>query len=213
MKNRKFLSNCGALISGLALYLLLLTPAHSVNVADPEWPCIQAYVPEVAIAVVWPEPVDDSIAKAWRKDERLKKIVRDFGSLETISESDRDRLGEFAESIAEADRIDVLNKAASGIVEQFNRRRSDYVRGIRKFTRQQIAVAKQIEGHLNELATLSNRTDEESVSKRVELEETTAWQQRIFDKRERTIGLLCDAPVEVESVMGDVLRELAQYLP
>ena len=98
-------------------------------------------------------------------------------------------------------------------MEKFNQRRRDYLKGIRKFTRQQIAVAKQIETNLNELSQLAGKTDQASVTRKLEIEETTAWQQRIFDRRESAIRLLCETPVELETLMGDILRELAQNLP
>ena len=200
------------LVSLLFLYSTAST-AQSGNNVQADWPCIQAYVPEVALAVVWPEPVDEDLAKLWKKDKALKKVVRDFGNLEVFEEADRKRLEQFAESVPEADRAVIVNAVAAGIATQFNTRRKDYFRGIRKFTRQQIDVAQQIESRLNELVELADKTDDASVNRRKELEETGAWQQRIFDKRERSIGLLCDLPVELESRMGEVLRELALYLP
>ena len=180
---------------------------------DPDWPCIQAFVPEVAAAVIWPEFIDDETIGKWRKDNPSKVIVNDFGSLEVFTEADRERLAAFAESIPEAQRINALNMAADGILHRFNQRRSQYFDGIRKYTRQQIDVADQIEMHLNELASLAGKTDEASLARKSELEETTAWQQRIFDRRESAIRLLCETPVELESLLGDILRDLAQHLP
>lgn len=200
---------------GLIMVAILITPAAGISQdkVDPDWPCIQAYVPEVAAAVVWPEPIDENIAGSWRKDDKLKPVVRDFGSLEIFTDADRERLVAFAESIPEEQRIDTYNRVADGIVIRFNQRRREYFKGIRKFTRQQIAVASTIESHLNELADLEGKTDAASMQRKQDLEETTAWQQRIFDRREGAITLLCETPVELETVMGDILRELAQFLP
>ena len=103
--------------------------------------------------------------------------------------------------------------AADGILHRFNQRRSQYFNGIRKYTRQQIDVADQIESHLNELVSLANKTDDESLKRKKELEDTSAWQQRIFDRRESAIRLLCETPVDLETLLGDILRDLAQYLP
>lgn len=206
-------------ISFISIACALMASLPSIAIAqgtdgvDPDWPCIQAYVPEVAIAVIWPEPVEESIVTAWKKSDELKKVVRDFGGLETFSDEDRKRMEVFAESVAPEDRIDIYNKVAAGIVGQFNIRRKGYFKGIRKYTRQQIAVAEQIEVHLNELAELAESTDPESEERKQEIRDASAWQQRIFDKRERNIGLLCDLPVELESLMGEILRELAQFLP
>lgn len=181
--------------------------------ADAEWPCIQAYVPEVAAAVIWPEPIEEQQVGGWRQDKELKSFVNRFGALEVFTDDARLELGRFAESVSDDLRIDTYNRLADGIVTRFNERRLDYFKGIRKFTRQQIAIAKKIESHLNELAELESVTDTDAIQKRKDLEETTQWQQRIFDRREKAIGLLCETPVELETILGDILRELAQFLP
>ncbi len=180
---------------------------------DIEWPCIQGYVPEVAIAVVWPEPIEEDAIGSWLKDKEVKKVVNELGDLESLSDAARDRIQTFAESVPEDQRIDVYNKVADGVVYRFNQRRSDYFKGIRKFTRQQIVMSQQVQSHLNELVALEGKTDADSLKRVSEIRETTAWQQRIFDRRESAIRLLCEAPVDLETVMGDILRDLAQYLP
>ena len=163
--------------------------------------------------MIWPEPIEEDTLGNWRKDKLAKKIVNDFGSLEVFSNEDRDRLAEYAESVPEAERIASYNMVADGILHRFNQRRTQYFKGIRKYTRQQIEVAKQIETHLNELAELADKTDTESLARIKELEETTTWQQRIFDRRESAMRVLCETPVDLETLLGDILRDLAQYLP
>jgi len=193
----------------------ITTGAASAQKNDPgiDWPCIQGFVPEVAAAVIWPEIIEEETIGKWRKDKAIKTVVNDFGSLEVFTDIDRVRLADFAESVPEEERITAFNMAADGILHRFNQRRSKYFSGIRKYTRQQIDVANQIETHLNELATLTNKTDEVSLARIKQLQDTTAWQQRIFDRRESAIRLLCETPVELESLLGDILRDLAQYLP
>lgn len=204
-------------VAWVMLSLLCASPvtAQSSNnqTVDIEWPCIQAYVPEVAAAVIWPEPIEDDVIGRWRKDKNLRSVVEDFGSLEQFTERDRDRLAEFAESIPEDQRIETYNIVADGILNRFNQRRSTYFKGIRKYTRQQIDVSKQIEKHLNELASLADKTDGASMQRKQELRDTTAWQQRIFDRRESSMILLCETPVALETLLGDILRDLAQFLP
>ena len=207
-------TNVGWFLKAL-LFSVSTTSALSASAQNVEqdWPCIQAYVPQVAAAVVWPEPIDEAIEGTWRESDLLKTTVENFGNLESFSNADKEQLQNFADSIPDGQKIDNFNRVADGIVEKFNQRRRDYLKGIRKFTRQQIAVAKQIETNLNELSQLAGKTDQASVTRKLEIEETTAWQQRIFDRRESAIRLLCETPVELETLMGDILRELAQNLP
>lgn len=199
-----------------SLFAVLITaPVMSTanTEIDLEWPCIQGYVPEVGVAVVWPEPIEEDMLGSWLKDKELKKVVNDFGALETFDDVARTRLESFAESVLQESRIDVYSQVADGIVYRFNQRRTEYLKGIRKFTKQQIAISEQVQSHLNELVELENKTDADSVKRTTELRETTAWQQRIFDRREGAIRSLCETPVELESLMGEILRDLAQYLP
>lgn len=199
-----------------SLFAVLITaPVISTANAeiDLEWPCIQGYVPEVGVAVVWPEPIEEDMLGSWLKDKELKKVVNDFGALETFDDVARARLESFAESVLQENRIDVYNQVADGVVYRFNQRRTEYLKGIRKFTKQQIAISEKVQSHLNELVELENKTDADSVKRTTELRETTAWQQRIFDRREDAIRSLCETPVELESLMGEILRDLAQYLP
>lgn len=200
-------------ISALAASFIAPVSSASSTEIDVEWPCIQGYVEEVAVGVVWPEPIEENILGSWLKDKELKKVVNDFGALEVFDEPARSRLQTFAESVSEDQRIQIYSQVADGIVYRFNQRRSDYLKGIRKFTRQQIVMSEKVQSHLNELVSLENKKDAESIKRITELKETTEWQQRIFDRRESAIRLLCETPVELETVMGDILRDLAQYLP
>lgn len=212
---KKFIAVHAGWFLKMLLFSVSTTSALSASAQNVEqdWPCIQAYVPQVAAAVVWPEPIDEAIEGTWRESDLLKTTVENFGNLESFSNADKEQLQNFADSIPDGQKIDNFNRVADGIVEKFNQRRRDYLKGIRKFTRQQIAVAKQIETNLNELSQLAGKTDQASVTRKLEIEETTAWQQRIFDRRESAIRLLCETPVELETLMGDILRELAQNLP
>ena len=199
--------------AALATFFTTTVSSTSNPEIDVEWPCIQGYVEEVAVAVVWPEPIDENSLGSWLKEKELKKVVNYFGALEVFDEPARSRLQIFAESVSEEQRIQVYNQVADGIVYRFNQRRSDYLKGIRKFTRQQIAISEKVQAHLNELVSLENKTDTDSIKRIAEIKETTVWQQRIFDRRESAIRILCETPVELETLMGDILRDLAQYLP
>lgn len=202
-----------------AIVILLFTQVNAIaNTApvseiDIEWPCIQGYVAEVSSAVVWPEPIEEEIVGTWLKNNEVKKLVNALGKLDVYDDAARIKVESFAESIPEDERIDTYNQVADGVVYRFNQRRSEYFNGIRKFTRQQIAISEQVQSHLNELVELEDKTDAKSKQRVIDIRETTAWQQRIFDRRESAIRLLCETPVELETVMGDVLRDLAQYLP
>ena len=196
------------------LFLLLLVSATvPAQVIDPEWPCVQVLVPEIVSAVVWPKVIDESLIGAWKEDESLTAMVKKLSDLDEFTESERQLIADFAESVPEDSRADTLDMLADGIITLSNRRRTRYIEGIKRYTRQQISIAEQIESTLNQLVELEAQPAPESVIRQAEIEETLYWHQRVYDQREHAIRSLCERPIELEEKLSGVLRELTQYLP
>lgn len=195
--------------------LLFFSSQAAAQATDPEWPCIQVLVPEIVTAVMWPEIIPDEQLELWKSDPELSDLVEELASVDEFTEEEQRRIEQFAESIPESARLATLNTVAQGIVTTANKRRDKYIRGIKRYTRQQIAIANQIEATLNDLAVLDNNNaqTDKSETERAQIEETLNWHQRVYDQREHAITALCDVPVELEINLSSVVRELAQYLP
>ena len=174
---------------------------------------MQVLVAEVVAAVVWPEVIDESLRGAWRQDPAIAGLAEKLSNLDQFTDAERRLIGDFAESIPATSRLQTLNQLADAIVTLSNRRRSKFIDGIKRYTRQQIVVAGQIEASLNQLAELEAQADPDQTRLRSDIEETLQWQKRIFDQREHNIRILCELPVELEERLSNILRELAQYLP
>lgn len=196
----------------LFLLFFLSFSAHA-QLKDPEWPCVQVLVPEIVAAVVWPQVIDESLAGAWKQDKSLTDIVHRLSDMDDWGDSERQLIADFVESVSESSREMILNKLADGIIEQTNQRRAQYIDGIKRYTRQQISISKQIEATLNQLAELERQPQAQDESRLAEIEETLNWHQRIYDQREQAIISLCEMPVELEEKLSRALRELAAYLP
>jgi len=196
-----------ALLLGAAAVLSSIAHAQPT---DPEWPCVQVFVPEVITAIYWPEVIPDEHLGLWKESPELEALVNELGNIDRFTDEERQRIQAFAEAVPETDKLAVLNSVANGVVATTNQRRMRFLQGIKKYTRQQIAIAAQIESTLNELAALNDADDNERKS---EIEETLAWHERVYDQRERSIISLCDRPVELEEKLSSVMRELSQYLP
>jgi hypothetical protein len=199
--------------SGLACLLLTLGFTAAAQQRDPEWPCIQVLVPEIVAGVVWPQVIDETLAGTWEKDEALAAMAVKLSNLDEFTDTQRRLIADFAESVAADSRAKVLNQLADGIVTLSNQRRAQYISGIKRYTRQQISIASQIETRLNQLAELEGKPDAASAARKSEIEETLRWHQRVYDQREQAVRLLCERPVEQEEHLSAVMRELAQYLP
>lgn len=193
------------------ILLCIALAGFNVNAqqSDPEWPCIQVLVPEINLAVLWPQNVDESQLDSWRNDPEISRMVERLSDLEAFTETEQGIIAEFIEAIAEDERSDTLNRLAVGILQKANQLRAQYIRGIKRYTRQQISIASQIEQKLNQLSELDGHNNTQTA----EFEETLHWHQRVYDQREQAIQSLCERPVEAEEKLSQVLRELAQYLP
>jgi len=193
------------------ILLVMLAQPLAVSANDPDWPCIQALVPVVELGVLWPQVLPESDLGQWKSDERIEPLAQKLGNLIEYTDADRELVAQFIEETPAADQSSTLNRLAEGTLAVANKRRTVYINGIKKYTRQQSAIAEQIEDGLNKLAQLE-QNDTQS-AELAELRETMDWHQRVFDQREHSMVALCDQPVLVEQTTSDVLRDLAQYLP
>ena len=207
-RKKKHLKKINALAIGLSL--LLIQPI-SASASDADWPCIQALVPVVEIGVLWPQVIPESDLGQWKENKKINSLVQKLGDLREYTDTERALVEQFMETIPEADQTSTLNRLAEGTLAVANKRRSLYIKGIKKYTRQQNDIAAQIEEGLNQLAKFEQDGVQSPESE--ELLETMNWHQRVFDQREQAMVALCDQPVLVEQTTSDVLRDLAQYLP
>lgn len=211
------------------LSISVLTASAQQNDLD-DWPCVQRYVPEILPASYWPIPIADDLVGTWRRDADTAMLARQLGALEAVDEESLEAMAAFADGVPESDREVELSRLADGIVDVADERRARYLDGIRRYTRQQIAIAGQIESTLNQLADLDDAerqaegadaagdetdagTTAVNPTDRAEIEQTLAWHERLYDQRERAIRSLCERPVELEQVVSAVLRDLSYHLP
>ena len=204
-----------SLITGCMLFMTAVSTTAYVSAqeVDPEWPCVQRLILEVSPAVMWPIPVEEGMDSAYRQDTQIRALAEQLGDIETFTDTHRQSIADFATGISEAEREQKLTLLATGVVDVSNRIRKDYIRGIKRYTGQQIAISQQIEDTLNELSLLESGNVNSSGQSRQEIEETLRWHERVYDQRERNIQLLCEEPVELEQLLSEVLRDAAQYLP
>lgn len=181
----------------------------NAQTADPDWPCIQVLVPEVVLAVHWPVPLDESVVNTWRDNPDIRALAEKLGDIEFFGEPEQKLIDDFAEQTDLNANPQALNQLADGIVSVANRVRSQFISGIKRYTRQQISIAAQIEESLN-LLSGENDLDEKA---KTELTETMEWHQRVYDQRESAVSSLCERPVELEEKLSSVLRHLSMHIP
>jgi hypothetical protein len=85
------------------------------------------------------------------------------------------------------------------------------MRGIERYTRKQKEFADQIRSEILELRSLQDRPDQEQ-SKVDELTSRVEWDTRIFEERRKTIGFVCEVPVQIEQRLFTLARAIQQGL-
>lgn len=179
---------------------------------DPDWPCEQALVPEVAAAVVWDGPPVEGLQRDWRQEPDVRALVERITRPQAGEAQAQEAIDAFAAGLAPGDKDRKLTLAFAGVLETLNQDRGTLISGIKRYSRDQARRAEALGGELDAMVRLEQDTSDsgreqlEALKKRLELE------QRIFDERERTIPYLCLRPVAVEQRLGFLARALAAYL-
>ncbi len=179
---------------------------------DPDWPCEQALVPEVAAAVVWDGPPIDTVDQAWRGDPAVLALVERITPPQVTEAQAQQAVEAFVSGLVPADKDRALTVAFAGVLSTLNQDRRHLISGIKRYSRDQARRAESLGAELDEMVRLEQDASElgrqrlDALKRRLELE------QRIFDEREKTMPFLCQRPVEVEQRLGFLARTLAAYL-
>lgn len=190
---------------------LAAAAAHAGDDAK-DWPCVQGLVHEVSPAVLWTGPPIQEHLESWDRDAGVSRTVAALVSRRATVEDRQAALDDWLQSVPEEEREAQLTAVFAGVWSRLNSRRREFIDGILRYARHQKAVAENIQAHLNEMTELEGRSDEKSIRRLVEIEETVEWQQRIFDQREANIPALCEQPVQVEEELGEIARMIADRL-
>lgn len=201
--------------SALAALALCLVPAGTV--AQPpqpaDWPCIQVLVPQVSAGVVWDGPSVEGMDGAWRDAPEVADLVPRLTARRTSLDEAMTLVEGFARDMEPPARDRQLTLLFAGVLDTLNGQRARMISGIRRYTRNQSSRANRVEAQLNELDQLREGPQTpESQARQEALRNTLAWDQRIFDERERTIQHLCERPVALEERLGELARAISAQL-
>src|SRR5690242_19701898 len=134
-----------------ATHLLLAAAAvgaltSSANAADPrypDWPCVQAKVPEVSVAAVWEGPPIDTVGETWKSDAKVKELVTRLVARRTPLE-DAQKAAEDFIAASGPDKAEKAKLLFAGLFQELNRERTEVMEGIERITRKEKELADQI---------------------------------------------------------------------
>ena len=175
--------------------------------ADPDWPCVQRLLPEVAGSMIWAGPPLDEVAEA-NADKSLEALAGELAARRVPIEDAERQIEAFAEPLASDDKADRLTHLFKATLEIINKDRTSIINGIKKFSRGQRTLADKITEKNRELETI----DRSEILKRDTLTAERDWDIRIFEDRRQSLTYLCEQPVLLEQRAFALARSIANHI-
>lgn len=158
---------------------------------DPDWPCIQRLVPRITAAQVWAGPEPDPAS--WQGDLDVSRLASKLAARRLpLNEAEK-----LVENFAETQAPEVANIKLTALfgrsLQIINQDRASIITGIKRFAKRQRQLAERIR-----VTRVSLRDSDGPTTSGDDLQETLAWDLRIFDEREKSMTYLCEQPVLLE---------------
>jgi len=201
----RVLTLCGLIITLTAVS----APAQDVS-QDPDWPCAQALVPQVAAAVIWSgAPVE---GLAWREVPSVVDLVGRITPPTTTEPAAAAAIAGFAAGLRPPDQERMLTLVFAGVLDVLNLDRRQLIDGIKRYSRDQSRRAAALGQELDQLVRLEQDPDPSAAPRRDELKQRLVLEERVFDEREKSLPFLCTRPVAVEQRLGFLARTIAELI-
>jgi len=195
----------------IGAFLVLAASSGRCLAADPrypDWPCVQAKVPEISLAAVWAGPPLDDVAGKWNNDARVSALVSKLGARKTPLEEAKQAATEFLAG-SSTEKAAAGKLLFAGLFETLNAQRTSVMNGLERVTRKQRDAAEQIRTHTLSLHALQGASPPDQ-PKIDDLSNQLIWETRIFEDRRRVIGFVCDVPTAIDQrlfALGRVIQQ------
>jgi hypothetical protein len=194
--------------AAVVFYAGLHAASHAADPRYPDWPCVQAKVPEISVAAVWDGPPIEPAADTWQGDSAIKDLVARLAARRTSMEEAQKSIAEFLAGDA-ATKADKGKRLFAGLFETLNNERSEVINGLERLARSEKALAEQIKSDASALHELQDQSPPDQ-SKMGELASRVEWSTRIFEDRRRSIRYACEVPVIIEKRLFALSRTIQQ---
>lgn len=173
---------------------------------DPNWPCQQRLVPELAAAAYWVGP---SLANSgdWRSDPAVASLVQRLAPRRVSTQEGLTEIGVFARSLS-GDRQRRLALAFRGLLDESNRERAALIEDLIEIGHRQHELADLVARLASELNAIPPGATGEAAAKRIDLQQRHDFTARNFEEIQRTIRYACETPVALDARLGTWARAL-----
>jgi hypothetical protein len=191
--------------------MLVVCAGHEAARADsrhPDWPCVQAKVPELSVVAMWAGPPLDDAAKAWENDPKIRDLVPRLAARRVPLADAEKAVAEFVIGSA-AEREQKAKLLFAGLFDRLNRERTEVMNGIERLNRRQLELADKLRSDIAELHKVQDVPTPDA-AKLAQMSHQVEWTTRIFEDRRKSIRFVCEVPVLIEQrlfALGRVVHQ------
>jgi hypothetical protein len=173
---------------------------------DPDWPCPQRLVPEIAPAMIWAGPPLD--AQGGEPSPEVAALAGELAARRVPLEQAKSEVDAFAAGLPAQQKSARLTHLFAATLAIINRDRSSIIQGIKKYARGQRALADGINARNEQLSGLAGG----QAAERDALMAEQGWDVRVYEDRRSSLGYLCEQPVLLEQRAFALARAIADHL-
>jgi hypothetical protein len=190
---------------------MLCTGSRIAGAADPrypDWPCVQAKVPDISVAAVWDGPSIEQAQSSWQNNQAIRNLVTRLAARRIPIEEAQKNITEFlaGAGTAKADKSVLL---FAGLFETLNHQRTDVMNGLERLQRSQRELADRIKSDVSALHELQDKSQPDQ-ARLDELGNRVEWSTRIFEDRRKSVRYACEVPTIIERRLFALGRTIQQ---
>jgi hypothetical protein len=197
----------------IATALAVMALTETCFAADPrypDWPCVQAKVPEISLAAVWAGPPLDDAPGKWKNDAKISALVSKLGARRTPLDEAQMAITEFLAGQA-AEKVTAGTLLFAGLFDTLNAQRSSVLNGLERVTRKQREAVDKIRSDTLALQALQDASPPDQ-SRIDELGNQLVWETRIFEDRRRVVKFVCEVPTAIDQRLFALGRTIQQEM-
>jgi hypothetical protein len=198
-----------AIILGALAWLVPLAAGAAPRNVDPDWPCQQALVPQIAAATIWAGPPVEGIGD-WRAEPTVAALVGRAAPRGVSAADGEAAIDDFTRGLG-GDRNRLITMAFAGLLDETNRQRTEVIERIKQLAQRQRSLADII-------ARLTAEVDAAPADKgapspeRAELMQRWTFSSRAYTELQGTMRYACEIPGQLDARLGAYARALQAAL-
>ena len=194
-----------AILLGALTCLVSFAAGAAPRNVDPNWPCQQALVPEIAAATVWSGPPVEGIGD-WHAEPAVAALVERAAPRGVSTADGEVAIGDFTRSLG-GDRNRLITLAFTGLLDETNRQRTEVIQRIKGLAERQRNLADIVARLTAEVDAMPEPKGEPS-PERAELIQRWTFSSRAYTEVQRTMRYACEIPGQLDGRLGAYARAL-----